>query len=195
METEARGAARQTELYSSAPKTVHCTSAYKALRPLQFLNVRKRASGVFSGVRPFQPPEHFMKIAALLAAGFAAVSIPFAAFADHRAAGVTALHQSVLQGLRTGHLSAREAAHLEREIDHVARTEAQAYRDGSLQRHEARRLEREHERARWAIDRQMRDGEFGDPRSHESRRMQAHVEERLRGQRPELHSEAHGWRR
>jgi hypothetical protein len=120
-----------------------------------------------------------MKIRHLLAVSFAAVCLPFGASAYEANAGVASLHQSVLHGLRTGHLSPREAAQLEREIDQFASLQARAFRDGTLRPNEARRLEREHERARWSIDRQMRDREFGDPRSQESRRMQAYVQARL----------------
>src|SRR6266850_535022 len=80
--------------------------------------------------------------------------------------------ERIEQGLKSGQLTTREAARLEREEAKVERDQARALRDGTLSPAEKARLARE-----------QHDAQTGDPNSPSSQRMQADVQRDVNQQR------------
>lgn len=79
-------------------------------------------------------------------------------------------------GLKTGQLTTREAAKLEKEEAHIDHAEANAMKDGHLSNSEKRRIERMQDKASHDIHSEKHDAQTGNPNSASSKRMQANVQ-------------------
>src|SRR5229473_1695737 len=90
--------------------------------------------------------------------------------------------QRIEQGLKSGQLTTREAAKLEREESRVERDQARAMQDGKLSPAEKARLAREQNRVSRDIYREKRDAQTGNPNSASSQRMQADVQRNVNQQ-------------
>src|SRR5256885_6894764 len=86
------------------------------------------------------------------------------------------------QGLKSGELTTREAAKLEREESRVERDQARAMQDGKLSPAEKARLAREQNRVSRDIYREKHDAQTGNPNSASSQRMQADVQRNINQQ-------------
>src|SRR5438105_3777324 len=86
------------------------------------------------------------------------------------------------QGLKSGELTTREAAKLEREESRVERDQARAMQDGKLSPAEKARLAREQNRVSRDIYREKHDAQTGSPNSPSSQRMQADVQRNINQQ-------------
>src|SRR5437870_8821766 len=86
------------------------------------------------------------------------------------------------QGLKSGELTTREAAKLEREESRVERDQARAMQDGKLSPAEKARLAREQNRVSRDIYREKHDAQTGNPNSPSSQRMQADVQRNVNQQ-------------
>jgi len=86
------------------------------------------------------------------------------------------------QGLKSGELTTREAAKLEREESRVERDQARAMQDGKLSPAEKARLAREQNRVSRDIYREKHDAQTGNPNSPSSQRMQADVQRNINQQ-------------
>lgn len=86
------------------------------------------------------------------------------------------------QGLRSGELSTREAARLERGEARVERMQANALADGKLSDAEKRRIERAQNTMSQRIYREKHDAQKADPSSASSRRMAADVQRNVNQQ-------------
>lgn len=84
--------------------------------------------------------------------------------------------QRIENGLKSGQLTTREAARLERDEAKIDHAEAQAMRDGRLNNAEKRRIARMQDRASRDIYAEKHDAQTGNPDSASSRRMQADVQ-------------------
>src|SRR2546422_5266246 len=84
--------------------------------------------------------------------------------------------QRIEQGLKSGQLTTREAARLERD-------QARAMQDGKLSPAEKARLAREQNKVSRDIYREKHDAQTGDPNSPSSQRMQADVQRNVNQQR------------
>jgi hypothetical protein len=118
----------------------------------------------------------------------ALVGLIFAGAAAAQSAGQTIQRdvnqqQRIEQGLKSGELTTREAAGLERQEAKVERDQARALRDGKLSPAEKARLTREQNRVSRDIYREKHDAQTGDPNSASSQRMQADVQRNLNQQR------------
>ena len=91
--------------------------------------------------------------------------------------------ERIEQGLKSGQLTTREAARLEREEAKVERDQARALRDGNLSPAEKARLAREQNKVSRDIYREKHDAQTGDPKSPSSQRMQADVQRDVNQQR------------
>jgi len=91
--------------------------------------------------------------------------------------------ERIEQGLKSGQLTTREAARLEREEAKVERDQARALRDGTLSPAEKARLAREQNKVSRDIYREKHDAQTGDPNSPSSQRMQADVQRNVNQQR------------
>ena len=91
--------------------------------------------------------------------------------------------ERIEQGLKSGQLTTREAARLEREEAKVERDQARALRDGPLSPAEKARLAREQNKVSRDIYREKHDAQTGDPNSPSSQRMQADVQRDVNQQR------------
>ncbi len=91
--------------------------------------------------------------------------------------------ERIEQGLKSGQLTTREAARLEREESKVERDQARALRDGTLSPAEKSRLAREQNKVSRDIYREKHDAQTGDPNSPSSQRMQADVQRDVNQQR------------
>jgi hypothetical protein len=91
--------------------------------------------------------------------------------------------ERIEQGLKSGQLTTREAARLEREEAKVERDQARALRDGTLSPAEKARLAREQNKVSRDIYREKHDAQTGDPSSPSSQRMQADVQRNVNQQR------------
>ena len=91
--------------------------------------------------------------------------------------------ERIEQGLKSGQLTTREAARLEREEARVDRDQARALRDGTLSPAEKARLAREQNKVSRDIYREKHDAQTGDPKSPSSQRMQADVQRDVNQQR------------
>src|ERR671936_2494110 len=90
--------------------------------------------------------------------------------------------QRIEQGLKSGQLTTREAARLEREDSRVERDQARALQDGKLTPAEKARLAREQNRVSRDIYREKHDAQTGNPNSPSSQRMQADVQRNVNQQ-------------
>src|SRR6266513_966785 len=84
--------------------------------------------------------------------------------------------ERIEQGLKSGQLTTREAARLEREEAKVERDQARALRDGTLSPAEKVRLAREQNKVSRDIYREKHDAQTGNRSSASSQRMQADVQ-------------------
>src|SRR2546425_940674 len=87
------------------------------------------------------------------------------------------------QGLKSGELTTREAAKLEREEAKVERDQSRALQDGKLSPAEKARLAREQNKVSRDIYREKHDAQTGNPNSASSQRMQADVQRDVNQQR------------
>lgn len=87
--------------------------------------------------------------------------------------------QRIEQGLQSGALNTREAARLEGQEARVERMQANALRDGKLSDAERARLNNAENRVSQDIYREKHDGQFGNPNSPSSQRMQADVQRNI----------------
>jgi hypothetical protein len=90
--------------------------------------------------------------------------------------------QRIEQGLKSGQLTTREAARLEREEARVERDQARAMQDGKLTPAERARLAREQNKVSRDIYREKHDAQTGNPNSASSQRMQADVQRNINQQ-------------
>ena len=86
------------------------------------------------------------------------------------------------QGLQSGALNTREAAHLQREEAHVDRVEANALKDGKLSTQEKARITRAQNEASRDIKAAKQNDVHGNPASASSQRMQADVQRNVNQQ-------------
>src|SRR5256886_7029123 len=127
--------------------------------------------------------EQLMKFAPTAIA--AALSLAFcgAAFAQAGTVQRDVNQQNrIEQGLKSGELTTREAAKLEREESRVERDQARAMQDGKLSPAEKARLAREQNRVSRDIYREKHDAQTGNPNSASSQRMQADVQRNINQQ-------------
>jgi len=90
--------------------------------------------------------------------------------------------QRVEAGLKSGQLTAREAAQLERKEAHIDHAQANALKDGSLSDAEKERIGGMQNRASRDIAVQKHDAQTGNPDSASSKRMQADVQRNVNQQ-------------
>jgi hypothetical protein len=86
------------------------------------------------------------------------------------------------QGLQSGALNTREAAHLQREEAHVDRLEANALKDGKLSTQEKARITRAQNEVSRDIKSAKQNDVHGNPASASSQRMQADVQRNINQQ-------------
>src|SRR5882762_9363129 len=91
--------------------------------------------------------------------------------------------QRIEQGLKSGQLTTREAARLEREEARVERDQARALSDGKLTPAEKARITREQNKVSRDIYREKHDAQTGNPNSASSQRMQADVQRNINQQK------------
>lgn len=116
-----------------------------------------------------------------------AVSAAFSSAAHSQTAGSEVQRDvnqqtRIEQGLRSGELSTREAARLERGEARVERMQANALADGKLSDAEKRRIERAQNTMSQRIYREKHDAQKADPSSASSRRMAADVQRNVNQQ-------------
>ncbi|RZI40652.1 hypothetical protein EGT07_22140 [Herbaspirillum sp. HC18] len=90
--------------------------------------------------------------------------------------------QRIENGLKSGQLTTREAAVLEREQAHVERAETKALKDGTLSAAEQRNITRMQNDVSRDIHAQKHDAQTGNPDSASSKRMQADVQRNINQQ-------------
>ncbi len=121
----------------------------------------------------------------LIAAAVLAL-LPLSAFAQSAASEVQRdinQQQRIEQGLKSGALTTREAARLEREEAGVNRMQARALKDGTLTEAEKARIQRAQNAVSRDIYREKHDAQTGDPSAASSQRLQADVQRNLNQQR------------
>lgn len=91
--------------------------------------------------------------------------------------------ERIQQGLKSGDLTTREAAKLEREESRVEKMQSNAMRDGKITPEERARLDRAQDKVSQDIYREKHDAQRGDPNSASSQRMQADVQRNINQQR------------
>jgi hypothetical protein len=84
--------------------------------------------------------------------------------------------QRIENGLKSGQLSTKEAAKLEKEQSKVDRVEANAMKDGKLSDAEKERIQRMQNKASRDIEADKHNAQTGNPNSASSKRMQADVQ-------------------
>jgi len=84
--------------------------------------------------------------------------------------------ERIEQGLQSGQLSTREAGQLERDQQHIDRTQARDMRDGSLSPQEKARIQHEQNLANRDIYRDKHNAATGNPNSASLQRLQADVQ-------------------
>jgi hypothetical protein len=84
--------------------------------------------------------------------------------------------ERIEQGLKSGELNTREAAHLEHQEAAVSHLQAKALKDGDISAAEHARLTAAQNRVSQNIYGQKHDGQTGNPNSASSQRMQADVQ-------------------
>jgi hypothetical protein len=90
--------------------------------------------------------------------------------------------QRIESGLKSGQLTTREAARLEREEAGVERAEAKASRDGTISAKEQARITRMENKVSADIKAEKHDGQVGNPNAASSQRMQADVQRNINQQ-------------
>ena len=90
--------------------------------------------------------------------------------------------ERIEQGLKSGQLTTREAARLEREESQVNKMESRAMKDGKLSDAEKARIQRAQNRVSNDIYREKHDAQTGNPNSASSQRMQADVQRNINQQ-------------
>jgi hypothetical protein len=126
-----------------------------------------------------------MKTTRHLMAAAVLAALPLGALAQTTASEVQRdvnQQQRIEQGLKSGELTTREAARLEREEATVNRMQSRALKDGTLSAAEKARIERAQNRVSHDIYREKHDAQKGDPSSASSQRMQADVQRNLNQQ-------------
>lgn len=124
----------------------------------------------------------FAKTALVITAG---TLFSVAAFAQTTAAEVQRninQQERIEQGLKSGELTTREAARLEREESRVESMQSNALRDGKLTPEEAARINRAQNRVSNDIYGEKHDAQHGNPNSPSSQRMQADVQRNINEQ-------------
>lgn len=109
-------------------------------------------------------------------------ALPLAAHAQTAASQVQRdvnQQQRIEQGLKSGELTTREAAKLEREEAAVSRMQSRALRDGKLTEAEKARIDNAQNRVSRDIYQEKHDAQKGNPNSASSRRMQADVQRNI----------------
>jgi hypothetical protein len=91
--------------------------------------------------------------------------------------------QRIESGLKSGQLTTREAARLEREEAHINQVQARALKDGTLSDAEKRRIDRLQNKASRDIHAEKHDAQTGNPNFASSKRMQADVQRNINQQR------------
>jgi hypothetical protein len=91
--------------------------------------------------------------------------------------------QRIEQGLQSGELNTREAAHLQREQGRIDRMESRALRDGNLSVAERARINAAQNKASRDIAREKHDAQTGNPDSASAQRMQANVQRNINQER------------
>jgi hypothetical protein len=87
--------------------------------------------------------------------------------------------QRIEQGLKSGELTTREAAKLQREQGRVDQMESRALRDGTVTPAERARINAAQNKASRDIAREKHDAQTGNPNSASSQRMQADVQRNI----------------
>jgi hypothetical protein len=87
--------------------------------------------------------------------------------------------QRIEQGLKSGELTTREAAKLEREQGRIDQMESRALRDGNVSAAERARINAAQSKASRDIAREKHDAQTANPNSASSRRMQADVQRNI----------------
>jgi hypothetical protein len=90
--------------------------------------------------------------------------------------------ERIEQGLKSGELTTKEAAKLEREEKAIDNTEARALKDGKLSPRERRQIARMQDKASRDIAAEKHNARVGNPDSKSSRRMQADVQRNINQQ-------------
>ncbi len=90
--------------------------------------------------------------------------------------------QRIEEGLKSGQLTTKEAARLEREQARISRTEKKALRDGTLDASEKARIANLQNQASRDIKAEKNDAAQGNPNSVSSQRMQADVQRNVNQQ-------------
>jgi hypothetical protein len=91
--------------------------------------------------------------------------------------------QRIEQGLKSGELTTREAARLQREQGRIDQMESRALRDGNLSPAEKARINAAQNKASRDIAREKHDAQTGNPNSASSQRMQADVQRNINQER------------
>lgn len=115
-----------------------------------------------------------------------AAALPLGALAQTTATEVQRdinQQQRIEQGLKSGALTTREAAKLEKEEARVDRMESRALKDGNLSPAEKARIERAQNNVSRDIYREKHDAQTGNPNSASSQRMQADVQRNINQQK------------
>ena len=91
--------------------------------------------------------------------------------------------QRIENGLKSGQLTTREAAKLEREEGRVDRAEANALKDGKLSAGEKARIDKMQDKVSQDIHAEKTNAQTGNPDSKSSKRMQADVQRNVNQQK------------
>lgn len=114
------------------------------------------------------------------ALAFASLALPvFAQTTGSEVQRDVVQQQRIENGLKTGQLTTREAAKLEREEAHVDQAQTRALRDGTLSDAEKARIQKMQNKVSHDIRAQKHDAQIGNPDSASSRRMQADVQRNI----------------
>ena len=112
-----------------------------------------------------------------LSFGFAGIAAAQQTAAGNEAQRDANQQQRIEQGLQSGQLDTREAGRLEREEQHLDRTQAQALKSGgTLTPQEQARIQREQNQVSRDIYRDKHNAATGNPASASSQRLQADVQ-------------------
>jgi len=122
-----------------------------------------------------------------MAAGAAAIAALFSVAVQAQTTGSEVQRslnqqQRIEGGLKSGQLTTREAARLEREESRVERMESNALKDGKLSPAEKARINRAQNQVSRDIHREKHDAQTGNPSSPSSQRMQADVQRNINQQ-------------
>lgn len=121
--------------------------------------------------------------ALLLSAGLLGFSAGASAQAGHEVQRNVHQQERIEQGLKSGQLTTREAAQLEREEAHVDQMQSRALKDGHVSAQEQQRIEAAQNRVSQDIYREKHDARVGNPDARSSRRMQADVQRNINQQK------------